>query len=503
MIEHLLINEHDSKKLAVFNFFESTPEIQHTLSSLAKKMDSSPQSIVPLLEELNADLLTIYGSPFLFEKQIIWQKHLYYHSEYVHYLFQKSVPYQFLLLSLTEPTLTMDDFEKIYYSSRSTITRQLQQLKEYLHTLGIKINFSKLKLVGKESKIRLVYFRILHSRFFTRNPLIDYVETPEQELMHSVDLKHFGSITEDDFLSMVVINKLRNQQHNKLEDILTTQNFCPETNELLTDYFSNYLVDQTQLRTQINYLAYICIFSMYYESLEDPRVQQVNTFCQSTIATDNRFRKLVTDFKKFCIDELLVPDADHSELKLLETNIVSALFVHYISENNHSMFYGFNQLTTIDSSALSNELVMKLNKFFLRYSRRKDYKYFKKNRQFLIQQLSFILYPAYLKKKKFPTVQVAINQLSDTSQLQTLTTFLSNIKFVEYKTTGEVDNSVDLYIQQVNSPLYLEEYQEKFVLLFHPEEVRISHLFAKLWEIYTRKSTLSIDKEQEKETTKS
>lgn len=162
--EELLMDPPTLIKYKLFKKIMYLASPSYPIAQLASEMQLNYQQTVIDLTEIDQELAQLapkHQSILLRAGKINSQNLSCTLDDYRYYLLQSSVPFQFILYFLNEEDPSIDDFCVRYNSSRSTVSRKIENLKTYLKQFKLRFTYTEAGLTGDERLVRLALFNIV------------------------------------------------------------------------------------------------------------------------------------------------------------------------------------------------------------------------------------------------------------------------------------------------------------------------------------------------------
>ena len=161
--EELLMDSSTLLKYQLFKKIMYLASPSYPIAQIASEMNLNYQQTVIDLTEIDRELAQLnpeHQSILLRAGKINSQNLLSTIDEYRYHLLKTSVPFQFILYFLNEDEPNIDDFCVRYNSSRSTVSRKIENLKQYLKQFNLRFTYTEAGMAGDERLIRLALFSI-------------------------------------------------------------------------------------------------------------------------------------------------------------------------------------------------------------------------------------------------------------------------------------------------------------------------------------------------------
>lgn len=161
--EELLMDSSTLLKYQLFKKIMYLASPSYPIAQIASEMNLNYQQTVIDLTEIDRELAQLnpeHQSILLRAGKINSQNLSCTIDDYRYHLLKSSVPFQFVLYFLNEEHPTIDDFCIRYNSSRSTVSRKIENLKRYLKQFNLRFTYTEAGMAGDERLIRLALFNI-------------------------------------------------------------------------------------------------------------------------------------------------------------------------------------------------------------------------------------------------------------------------------------------------------------------------------------------------------
>lgn len=162
--EELLMDSPTLIKFKLFKKIMFLASPSYPIAQLASEMNLNYQQTVIDLTEIDQELAQLnshHESILLRAGKINCLNLSCTIDDYRYHLLESSVPFQFVLYFLNEDNPTIDDFCVRYNSSRSTVSRKIENLKTYLKQFNLRFTYTEAGMAGDERLIRLALFNIV------------------------------------------------------------------------------------------------------------------------------------------------------------------------------------------------------------------------------------------------------------------------------------------------------------------------------------------------------
>ncbi|MFC4772805.1 helix-turn-helix domain-containing protein [Enterococcus hermanniensis] len=478
-LEDVLLDSQSRTKLKILSYLMDRPDIKIHYSDIQKNIKISRTKFNVLIAEMNTEIAELFNVELLQSTNtlVVTAEHIYF-NEYVRYLINRGLPYQFVLSSLLHKNEHIEEFLTEHFISRSTALRALNDFKDYVEQMDLKINFSKICLTGSEVKIRYLYMKVLWVGSLGKD--IEYSNlklTQERWMSKQLRCYDLSNISEELVVVHLAISKIRTLQGYLVLPVKGCENLYPEFTYILNDYHRKFTDDEDQVVYLANLFKFQFIFAFYYSSDEDPRLLRVKLFFEELKKIDPVFVKLVQKFIIYVEEQIL-----QNKIKLLpkdRVNIFGILDIHYLINGNMQMFLGLTLNETSEYKRYKQKEFKTIKKqiqlFFKPYLRRESFQWIKYSSLGLIDSLTLLVYPYYqaeVEKKLQVMITPVINYLA----IQRIILFLDRLDFIEYSTSNRDFNDSDVILSTYNENISATK-KPTYIFQINNQEQDLVNLF--------------------------
>lgn len=478
----------DTSTLLKFELFRKMMFIgrpNYAIAELAQEMNLNYQQTVIDLTEIDKDISQIHPEHESFligAGKINCLKLTATIDEYRYYLLQNSVPFQFIMYFINEENPTIEEFCNRYFSSRSTVSRKIEKLKNFLKTFNLRFTYTEAGLVGDERLARLALFNLiwLGTRGITW-PFNVSEEKVEQVVaafgeyfplsrtyLGNLELKYFAAIF------LLRIQKGIFVKYDKAYDCLMKNN----------DYYDftrlNPLVDNQltarQNKAESSYIFFLAHFIPFYTLEDDPTLTQViHDFGKEANPVDN----LVKEFLQFAKEELFTNNPSVLDQPLVLGNLLNITFGYYVIKHRIPTIQRLLGPKQVFESPI-REMEGKIRSFFIDKSNQEPYNAFINNATInsLINGFTQVLMPLYDTMTYAKKVEVGVAIEHNYLIVKNIYQFMSDLKFVNAETYNSqrqeqydlvISSSLVLKNQTPNLNVFLWELDhddEQYIVLY-------------------------------------
>lgn len=403
-------------------------------------------------------------------------------DEYRYYLLQNSVPFQFILYFINEENPTIEDFCDRYFSSRSTVSRKIEKLKNFLKSFNLRFTYTEAGIVGDERLARLALFNLI---WLGTRGIVWPFQVSEDKVnqmvaafgeyfplsrtyLGSLELKYFAAIF------LLRIKKGIFVKYDKAYDCLMKNN----------DYYDftrlNPLVDNQltarQSKAESSFIFFLAHFIPFYTLEDDPTLAQtIHDFKKEPNPVDN----LVEEFLHFAKEELFTNNPSILDQPLVIGNLLNITFGYYVIKYRMPTIQRLLGPKQVFESPI-REMEGKIRTFFVDKSNKEPYDAFVNNATInsLVNGFTQVLMPLYDTMTHAKKVEVGVAIEHNYLIVKSIYQFMSDLKFVNAETFAtQKQDHYDLIIssslliknQTPNSNFFLWELgqdDEQYIILY-------------------------------------
>ncbi|BCA84714.1 hypothetical protein EsVE80_02370 [Enterococcus saigonensis] len=490
LLSPLILEDAARQKISVMEFFSDKEAGTYSINYLCSELNLSYTTLSTLTQEIHENLLNLVAEPFLITNgKILWQPANYQHNEYIQYLVRTSIPYNFILYSLTKPEVTFEKFCEDFYLSQSTILRKLRPLKKYLNSFGIRLLASKMKIAGNEAMLRMFYTTYLWAGNLGKDiHLSQFDFSDERAIMRKLQFDKACFMHPREIFLRLAVNRLRAQQGHKLElpkfKTLPFSKFLPE----LTSYCQKFITDPQQAYIQGRFISYMLYFTPFYINIYDFRIKELNDYYEALKKNKNSLINLIEEYEQYFFTELIPKTTpSYEETFLLRINLF-VTFMNYITyQGDVPLIMDITRQKQTHEHDAYLELLKRNGEFFRRICRRKDFAWLTNCYDDLIEDITYVILPTFKKCCDDQILNVGILTIPDYFIMQTIKEVLEQFGFVKVYFTNFDDPNIDFFISTFDTLLPDNLTKPNFIIDLIADNNYEKELFAQLWNTYRKK----------------
>ena len=193
----VVLDKPAKNKLQIMEFLFTEALESVSLAFLCEKFSYTYPTIQTLCNELQQDFHKMDFLDFRVSKgKISWCSKNYPYRAYQQFLIQQSIPYRWLKTTLLHPKKAIDDFCYESFVSRTTLTRRMKPLTDFLARFDIRLNLSKMQLQSlNEASIRVFYaYYFWLGSFGEELATYDEIARKENNLLENSQLSNLNFI---------------------------------------------------------------------------------------------------------------------------------------------------------------------------------------------------------------------------------------------------------------------------------------------------------------------
>lgn len=490
LLSPLILEDSARQKISVMEFFSDKEAGTYSINYLCSELNLSYTTLSTLTQEIHNNLLDLAKKPFLTTNgKIAWEPKDYHHNEYIQYLVRTSIPYNFILYSLTKPEVTFEEFCDDFYLSQSTILRKLRPLKKYLDSFKIRLLASKMKITGNEAMIRMFYTTYLWAGNLGRDiHLSQFDFKEEREIMRTLHFDQADFMHPREIFLRLAVNRLRAEQNYPLElpqfKTLPFSEFLPA----LTTYCEKFIPDATQAYIQGRFISYMLYFTPFYINVDDFRIKELNNYYEELKERGSSLIDLIEEYELFFFSEL-VPKThpDYEESFLLHINLFVTLTNYIIHQGDSPLIMDITRHEHEHEHEAYQELLKRNNEFFRRICRRKNFSWLTPCCDDLVEDITYNILPTFKNCYDHQMLNVGILNIPDYFIMQTVKEVLKQFGFVQLFFTNFDDGNIDFFISTFKELLPDNLEKPAFIVELVENSNYEKELFAALWQAYRQK----------------
>lgn len=487
----IMLDKISLEKLKLYQELQTYQENIYSIHFISTMQKMSYSKLKQLLTELSVDLKTIDKDtyPLLTStNQIFIHSWMPNTESYYLYLIKKSIPYLFLVECLLNQVSTLQEFSTKYFISSSTVRRRLVNLNDYLHTMDLQINFSKMKLIGDERLIRITFLLFLWLGDRGKHPQLQHFQTEETEKLSSVTrlspyhnyptaqsmTRHYAEIAAQRIKGKHFVTD------SPKYDTLLQSNLSPNYSECI----SILEVPKEKQFAEARFLAWLSFYgpSFYYEndllfhSLEESLQKEgsIGYLFNSKVLTP-----LLTE---------LFGSKKMIKKQVIRMNMVNIFFSYAVFQCNTPTFSSLTCTFLYKDNPLFQELCHTIKKRLSALSKHRHFFWMNRCLAELTQSFAILLFPEYERLERKYVLHVSILYESSFTFFQKLDTFLAGIPFVDNHPFDETElDTIDFVISSSEALAENIDPDKVIVFPFPNDQKYLYELLGELSTLYSKK----------------
>ncbi len=448
LYEDLMMDTSMKIRYSMLRLLTTLSDDHYSIFFIAQKLNLTYQQAYHHLNELNREIQQVndeQGSILIKNSGIDADKLVLSLDEYRYFLLQESIPFRFIQYILNHEHPSLDEFCDEMFISRSTLSRKIKALTEFLRNYNIRISYTTMSLVGNETKIRLVLFYLmwLGTRgliwpFTFSEKSLEYFDqhftkyfSLSGTFMGRKELQYFYAITQ------ARINRGFYTEYNPHYDFLFED----------SSYYDLTLMKDhpkiTPLRTkgETAFMYFLSLFAPYFSEKDDPVLKST---LEEFTKSDNVVWNLSTQFIEYLNKHLFSEPLSKDEEEVFLGNLLHTTFSYFAFDKPFPNMRSF--VVSEKSEPMSSLLVKTCNDFFDEKLLQKEFLLFKKSLPDLNNAYKELAEPYYSARQKTTHLNVALAIEQNHLFTQQLTTFLDNLNFVHFESFLDEPDKYDLII---------------------------------------------------------
>lgn len=367
-------------------------------------------------------------------------------DEYRFFLLQESVPFRFIQYTVNDPRPSLAVFCDDMYVSRSTLSRKIKPLVEFLKQFDVRISYTQMSLVGDETTIRLILFYIMW--LGTRGMIWPFSVREEQLTYFEQHFNSFFSMDETfvghrELEYFYAISYLRMHRHffapyNPDYDFIFKNSAYFDLQQM--DNYPSVLPPKTAMG-ECSFLYFIALFAPYFTDINDPVLE--NTLKEFS-RNPNPVWDFASSFIAFANANLLQHSLSDEDHQILLGNLIHVAFSQQIFGRTYPSMQAF--VAPPRAQVVVPALKRGIRQFFLDASENDAFAHFFSNVNDLESTYTTILSPYYANQQPNSKLRVTLAIEHNHLFVQQLNTFLSSLNFVEFSPFVDSAADVDLII---------------------------------------------------------
>lgn len=489
MLDTLLLEDSIGQKLVIMEFFLKQPAGIYPINTVCSCLTLSHGTASSLLAEINRDLQNLSGYTFFgHDRKVLWQPATYRHNRYTQYLIRSSIPYQFVLHTLTKPEKPFATFCSELFLSESTVTRKLRPLKLLLQRFDLRLSAKKMAITGSELVLRMFYSTYLW--LGNHGEDLSYTTFSLQtEAFLAARLNqgcHHFMHTKEIFLHLSV-QRLRYEQGHLLEKEAYPDLLMDELAQSLIPYIQNFICENPQQR--LHQLSLNCLFLLTPLYLEIDFRGEILLKYFEKLPEKNPFKRLVLEFQTYFFQEIITLNTDKYEhLNLWKVNFLVLLLRFDLIAGDIPMISDLSRYVSPMEQPLFNRLKQQLKIFFRKVAKRQTFPWLTKHLNDFVDDCTYALFANYKHGLQHDYLTVGIITSPDHYIQQILNNLMRQFTFVNVVFTTVDDPNVDFFLTTFED-LLPPDCDKPYFLIDLTHEIHCqTQLFNALWEAYHQKA---------------
>lgn len=489
MLHTLLIEDAMGQKLAVMEFFLRQPEGCYSINTICCGLVLSHRTAATLIAEINEDLRDLSGYEFVArDRKIHWCPEAYHHNSYIQYLIRQSLPYQFVLRTLTHPEDTFANFCDRHFLSQSTTLRKLRPLKDLLQRFGLQVRASKMQLVGPEVSLRLFYTTYLwlghHGEDLKR--VVGRMDG-EEEFAQTLTEKFTQFMHPKEITLLLAVHRLRYEQGHWLAERPYPDIATPGFSRELARY-GRFITDQSQRKLHLHSLTAMFFLTPLYFEARDFRGQQLLRYFHQ-LPKENPLKALALEFEDYFFQDMVhLEAADYLRLSLWRINFYTTLLRHFLFPGELPLISDLTRHIPTTERPLFEDMRRQQKRFFTKIAKRQRYPWLAHGINAFVEDCSYALFPNYKDCFQRCLLKVGIVTSPDYYIQQLVRNLLRQFAFIESSFITSPDEDYDFFVTTFEN-LLPKNLQKPYFVMDLTQEINCqTQLFQALWEAYYQKA---------------
>jgi hypothetical protein len=500
LYEELLMDTSTLSKFHLFKYLKKAEHAALSAAQIAETMQLNYQQTIVILtsieqdlEQLSPDTKKILTGAGKIDLTAITTTI----DGYRYFLLKNSTAFQFILYLLNDAEPTIEKFCELYYISRSTVSRKLANLKQYLKGYGLRFTYNEVDLVGDERLVRLALFDFL---WLSSRGLEWPLEIPEKQAEELAEYfrPYFSSSEtylghlELKLLMGIMIARQQNRHfaaYDKAYDFLMAENSYYPFENLLPVFQQNsrsdIIISDEQSRAESSFVFFIAHIVPSFTSRENRVLEHT---LRDFTSKPNPVYQLVDNFLSFAKTTFLEESFEIFDNPLLIGNMLHVTFAFHVLKqpfpNVQSLVIQPHQNKSM-IDYLENRITD-----FLKTQSTQEYPFLtEKTIPLLSKTYKNLLAPYYKHMKISQSLKVGIAIEPNYLLVYNLEQFLSDLQFAEAEPfLQDKADTYDLIIS--SSPMIEKLYPTQHVYLWDHtyEHVELAKLYKKLRQLYVEKN---------------
>lgn len=472
LYEQIMMDSATLIRFRIFRYLMQTGRDNYAIAQLAVDMNMNYQQAVIDLNEIDQELRILkpeHQNIVLGGGKVNCAHLSSTIDEYRYYLLKKSVPFQYIIYFLNEEKPTINDFCERYDVSRSTVSRKIKRLKDYLKIYHLRLTYTEANLVGDERLVRVMLFNLIW--LGTRGieiPLkvdFDKVEKLVETVSDYFPLSNsfFGSLEIRYFAALYLVRVGRGNyvKYDRRYNFLMQNN--PYYNfERINGISQEFGLTAKQQKAESSFIFFLSHYVPYYTLEKEASLQQT-IYDFST--RPNPVYNLNQEFLTFTKETLFKNQPAVLDNPLIIGNLLNIGFTLFVTEQP---IPNIQTLVMPHRDKENAEFLLeeKITEFFNQVAEKEEYSFVKKVKHFIIKSYKNVLLPYYNSLEYSQKLKVGLAMEQNYLLVKWLHQFLEDLHFVNFETyiaSGDNDENFDLIIssslvlkrQNPDLPVYL------------------------------------------------
>lgn len=489
MLHALLIEEAMGQKLAIMEFFLQKQAGIYSTNTICCGLVLSHRTAATLISEINEDLQALSGYEFVCrDRKIHWRPEKYHHNSYIQYLIRRSLPYQFVLRTLTHPHESFAQFCDSLFLSQSTVLRKLRPLKDLLKRFDLQVRATKMRLTGAEVPLRMFYTTYLwlgHHGEDLKSAV--GIMTAEVELTKRLTDQFQQFMHPKELTLLLAVHRLRYEQGHWLEE-LSYPDLGPPAFSAALQQYGTFITDAAQRKLHLQSLAAVFFLTPLYFEASDFRGQQLLHHFQQ-LPLDNPLKALALEFEEYFFRELVNLDAtEYQQIDLWRINFYTTLLRYALFPGDLPLISDLTRYIPTEERPLFEQMKRQQKVFFRKIAKRLRYPWLAQTLNAFVEDCSYALFPNYKDCFQRCILKVGIVTSPDYYIQQLVRNLLRQFAFVKVAFTSALDEEMDFFITTFENLLPKNLQKPYFVMDLTQEFHCQTQLFHALWEAYHEKA---------------
>lgn len=469
---------------------------EYPIVQLSKKLALNYQRTVTAVNELDKELVQINTTQksLLKKPGKVTIAHLLVTiDDYRYFLLKQSIPFQYLLYILNHPQPNIDDFCQQYFVSRSTFTRKIAPLKEFLEPFNLHFSYTDASLLGDERLVRSTFFNLIwlgtRGIFWpfalSRDQIKPYVETFAPYFSLS---KIFLGKIELEFLAAICIARAKRHcfaPYDPRYDLLMKNNPYYDF-QLLKQTLDPYMsLTYEQLKGESGLVFFFSHYAPFY-TLEDRESfqQTLKNFARKP----NVIRSFVKGFIAEAEQNIFNKGLSAQNFPIIKSNLLNITYTYYVLRQagpTLQLLAGVPVRKTKAAVFLEKEITA----YFNNQEKKSFYSFIQPIKREMIRSFQRILIPFYEEPAYLQHLKVGLSFEHNFFFIRKLYRFFDQLGFVDCGTYCEKNNKYyDLVISSSFLPLKKYPTLPFYYWDIANENDDFTQLYQKLHQLYTEKN---------------